>query len=129
MKTKGEMESAVCDKLSAFELEFMGRGPKQIRAHLVGDILLVRLNGLLSEAEHKLVEAHPAEDGIDLYKQVRARLIDMARPAMDAVIHKVTGVKVVGVHHDFSAVTFEEFLLFMLTDIPTFREPKRRRGN
>jgi hypothetical protein len=28
MKTKGEMESAVCERLSAFELDFMGRGPQ-----------------------------------------------------------------------------------------------------
>ena len=129
MKTKGELEAAVCDKFSAFELEYMGRGPKAIRSHLVGDVLLVRLNGLLSEAESKLIEAEPEKDGLKLFKQVRARLIDVARPVMDAVIQRVTGVKVLGLHHDFSVATREEFLLFTLSEPPTFRESKKRRGS
>ena len=129
MKTKGEMEAAVCDKLSAFEQEYMGRGPKGIRAYIVGDILLVRLSMLLSAAEQQLVGAQPAEEGIVLFKKVRSRLIEIARPMMDVVIHTVTGVKVVGLHHDFSVTNSEEFLLFMLTEAPTFRESRMSRGS
>ena len=32
MRTQGEIESAVCDRMTRFEQEFMGRGPKAIRA-------------------------------------------------------------------------------------------------
>ena len=32
MKTQGEIESAICDGVARFELEYMGRGPKDIRA-------------------------------------------------------------------------------------------------
>lgn len=129
MKTKGEMEAAACDRLSAFELEYMGRGPKEIRAYLLGDVLLVRLSGLLSEVEQELIKTRPPENGVVLFKQFRSRLIDVARPLMDAVIHAVTGVAVVGLHHDFSAATSDEFLLFSLKEAPTFREPRKRRGS
>ncbi len=36
MKTQGEIEAAICDGVTRFEQEYMGRGPKQVRTHLVG---------------------------------------------------------------------------------------------
>jgi uncharacterized protein YbcI len=45
MKTHGEIEAAICEGISRFEREYMGRGPKDIHAHLIGDLLLVRLQG------------------------------------------------------------------------------------
>ena len=41
----------------------MGRGPKDIHAHLVGDLLVVRLQGILTAAEQHLVKSLPAEKG------------------------------------------------------------------
>jgi len=46
----------------------MGRGPKDIRAHLIGDLLVVRLKGVLTAAEQQLVKALPADKGRDLLK-------------------------------------------------------------
>src|ERR1035437_6591707 len=59
MKTAGEIEAAVCEGMSQFEQEYMGRGPKDIRAHLIGDLLVVRLQGALETADQPLVEALP----------------------------------------------------------------------
>ena len=46
MQPQGEIESAISDGMSRFEQEYMGRGPKDIRAHLIDDILFVRLQGV-----------------------------------------------------------------------------------
>ena len=35
MKTQGEIESAICEGISRFERDYMGRGPKDIRTHLL----------------------------------------------------------------------------------------------
>jgi uncharacterized protein YbcI len=51
MKTQGEIEAAICEGISRFEQETRGRGPKEIHAHLLGDLLVVRLQGLLTTAE------------------------------------------------------------------------------
>ena len=72
MKTQGEIEAAVCQGMSHFEQEYMGRGPKDIRAHLIGDLLVVRLQGVLTAAEQHLVRTLPVEKGRDLLKQVRS---------------------------------------------------------
>ena len=74
MKTQGEIEAAVCEGIARFEQDYMGRGPKDIHAHLIGDLLVVRLKGVLTVAEQQLVAALPAEKGRDLLKQVRMLL-------------------------------------------------------
>lgn len=126
MKTQGEIEAAICEGISRFEQEYMGRGPKDIRAHLVGDLLVVRLAGVLTAAEQQLVKSLPAEKGRDLLKQVRSHLIETARPLMEAMVEGVTGVKVVSLHHDISTMTGEEVVLFTLTESPVFRETRKR---
>ena len=86
MKTQGEIEAAVCAGISKFEQDFMGRGPKDIRAHLIGDLLVVRLQGVLTAAEQHLVKTLSPEKGRDLLKQVRVHLIETARPLLESMI-------------------------------------------
>ena len=83
MKTQGEVEAAICDGMVRFEQEFMGRGPKDIRAHLIGDLLLIRLQGTLSAAEQHLVKSFPVEKGRDLLKEVRVQLMETARAMLN----------------------------------------------
>ena len=125
MKTQGEIEAGICDGISRFQQDYMGRGPKDIRAHLIGDLLLVRLQGVLTAAEQQLVKSQPTEKGRDLLKQVRTQLVETARELMEALVQEVTGVKVLSLHHDISTVTGEEVVLFTLAEPPGLREPKR----
>jgi uncharacterized protein YbcI len=126
MKTQGEIEAAICEGISRFEQDYMGRGPKDIRTHLLGDLLVVRLQGVLTAAEQQLVKSLPAEKGRDLLKQVRTHLIETARSVMEAMVEEVTGVKVLSLHHDISTITGEEVVLFTLAEPPAFREIKKK---
>ena len=63
--TRGEIEAAICEFITRFEQDFMGRGPKSIRAHLIGELLVVRLQGVLTAAEQQLVKSHQAAKGRD----------------------------------------------------------------
>jgi uncharacterized protein YbcI len=125
MKTQGEIEAAVCEGIARFEQEYMGRGPKDIHAYLIGDLLVVRLKGVLTVAEQQLVASLPAEKGRDLLKQVRIHLVETARPIMESMIHDVTGIRVVSLHHDISTVTGEEVVLFTLAEAPLYRETRK----
>jgi uncharacterized protein YbcI len=125
MKTQGEIEAAVCEGITRFEQDYMGRGPKDIRTHLIGDLLIVRLKGVLTAAEQQLVKALSPEKGRDLLKQVRTHLVETARPVMEAMIEKAAGVKVVSLHHDISTTTGEEMMIFTLASSPAFREVKK----
>ena len=126
MKTQGEIEAAVCEAMCRFEQDYMGRGPKDIHTHLLGDLLVVRLQGVLTAAEQHLVKSLPAEKGRDLLKQVRTHLIETARPVMEAMIQEITGVKVLSLHYDVSTATGEEVVLFTLAEPPCFRDAKKK---
>ncbi len=126
MKTQGEIEAAICEGMRRFEQEFMGRGPKDIHAYLVSDLLIVRLQGVLTAAEQQLVKTLPSEKGRDLLKQVRTQLIETARPVMEAMVQDITDAKVVSIHHDISTSTGEEIVIFTLKESPVFRDVKKR---
>ena len=126
MKTQGEIEASICEGISRFEQDFMGRGPKDIRTHLIGDLLVVRLQGVLTAAEQQLVKVLPAEKGRDLLKQVRTQLIETARPLLEAMVKDTTGVQVLALHHDISTTTGEEVVLFTLAESPLYREVKKK---
>ena len=126
MRTQGEIEAAINEGISRFEQDYMGRGPKDIHTHLLGDLLVVRLQGVLTAAEQLLVKSLSAEKGRDLLKQVRTHLIETTRPVMEAMVEKVTGVKVVTMHHDISTITGEEVVVFTLARSPDFREAKMK---
>ncbi len=126
MRTQGEIEAAICDGITRFEQEYMGRGPRDIRTHLIGDLLVVRLQGVLTAAEQQLVKTLPVEKGRDLLKQVRTQLLETARPVLEAMIQEAAGVKVVSLHHDISTAIGEEVILFTLSEVPSFREAKKK---
>ena len=126
METQGEIEAAICGGINRFEQEYMGRGPKDIRAHLIGDLLVVRLAGVLTVAEKHLVQTLSPEKGRDLLKQVRFQLTETARPFLEAMVEEVTGIKVVSLHHDISTVTGEKIVIFTLAESPDFRDTKRK---
>lgn len=152
MKSQGEIEAAVCDGVSRFQQEFIGRGPRDIHAHLVGSLLVVRLQGVLTPAERQLIApraggepdghaAGPAADaagnghesgngnGRALLKQVRAHMVATGRPRLEELVEAATGVKLVSVHHDISTVTGEELLAFTLASPPACRPKRRTEGS
>ena len=126
MRTSGELEAAICEGVTRFEQEYMGRGPKSIHAYLLGDLLVVRLQGVLTAAEQQLVKSLAAEKGRDLLKQVRTHLVETARPLLEAMVQEVTGVEVRSMQHDISTVTGEEVVLFTLAESPDFRVVGKR---
>lgn len=126
MKTQGEIEAAVCQGMSRFEQEYMGRGPKDIHTHLIGDLLVVRLQGVLTAAEQHLVTTLPAEKGRDLLKEVRSQLVEIARPTLEALVEEITGIKLLSLHHDISTRTGEEIVIFTLAEAPNYREAKKK---
>ncbi len=127
MKTQGEIESDISMCMGQFELEYMGRGPKDVHAHLISDLVVVRLKGVLTAAEQHLVKTLANEKGRELLKQVRSHLMEIARPTIEAMIKGITGVGVVSLHHDISTTTGEEVVLFTPTEAPLFRELKKNR--
>jgi CheY-like chemotaxis protein/uncharacterized protein YbcI len=118
--TQAESEAAICEGIIRFQEDYLGWGAEQIRIYLIKDLLVVRLQGVLTVAERQLAKSLSPEKGIALIKQTREQLLELARPMLESMIHEVVGVKVLSMHHDVSTVTGEEVVLFSLTEAPRF---------
>lgn len=109
-RTKGQVEAEISKALVKFEREYMGRGPEDIRTFIVRDMVLIRLRGVLTPAERQLVKA----EGVELIKQVRAKLLESGRDLLRKAISELTGAEVVSIHSDLSTKTGERVILFCM---------------
>jgi uncharacterized protein YbcI len=112
--------------MTRFEQEYMGRGPQDVQAHLINDLLIVRMKRVMTVAEQHLVETMPPEKGRDLVKEVRTQMMEGARKQIDSMIQIITGVTVRSLHHDISTRTGEKVVIFSLSEEPPCREMSRR---
>jgi uncharacterized protein YbcI len=127
-KSIGELESEISQAVIRFEKEFMGRGPLETKTYLLDDLVLIRLKGVLTQAEIKLAAAGDSRRGRYLLKQVRQELIDHARPMLERLIREILGVDVCSLHTDISTKTGERIIVLSLAERPLIGPPWRTNG-
>jgi uncharacterized protein YbcI len=111
--TKGQIEAKISEAVSRFEIEFMGRGPKQIRTLIVGDLIIIRLKGFLSQSEQILAENN---QGVELLKKVRTTLFEASRDYLEKLVREVVDVEIISTHSDVSTRTGEKMIIFTVRD-------------
>ncbi len=106
--TKGQAEAKISEAVSQFEIEYMGRGPKQIRTLIIQDLIVIRLKGFLSQSEQILAEN---SQGVELLKKVRMMLFENSRTYLVNLIKEVADVEVISTHSDISTKTGEKIIV------------------
>jgi uncharacterized protein YbcI len=117
-KTRGQIEAEISDAMTRFEKEHMGRGPLETKTFLVEDMVLVRLKGVLTKAEHKLIKSDRNMRARELIKQVRIELIEDGRSMLEDIIKGILRRKVRSLHTDISTETGEKMIIFTLDRPP-----------
>jgi uncharacterized protein YbcI len=112
-QTKGQMEAQIATAITQFDREHLGRGPHEVRAWIIQDMILLRLQGVLTPAEEKLARD---PEGHRLIKEVRRQLVEGSRDMLDEMILQITGLQVVSLHSDMSIKRGERIIVFTLTD-------------
>jgi len=107
-KTRGEIEAELTRAIIKIEKEFLGRGPLEARTFLVDDMILVRLRGVLTQAEVKLAET---SHGSTLIKETRRQLFETSRPLLFAIVKEIIGCDVLSFHSDVSTKTGERIVV------------------
>ena len=113
IQKKGQLESEISASITQFEREHLGRGPKEVRTWIFQDMILIRLRGVLTPAEEKLASD---PEGHHLVKEVRTRLIEGARPLLDEMIERLTGIQALCLHSDISLRRGERIIVFTLAE-------------
>ncbi|TKB34138.1 MAG: DUF2294 domain-containing protein [Nitrospira sp.] len=107
--TKGEIESAIRNAIIKFEQEFMGRGPEDVRAFVVRDLVVVRLKGVLTPAERQLAKT---AEGVEMVKRIRQTLIAQGRDQLFEQVGNITGARVLAIFTDINAQIGEKVFVF-----------------
>ena len=79
MVTKGGLEAEVANAVVRFQREQQGRGPTDVHAYLIGDLILVRCTGIFTATETRLAMT---EEGRRLIKSVRNAFIGLGMGAI-----------------------------------------------
>lgn len=107
-KTRGELEAEFSKAIIKFEKEHLGRGPLDTRTFFLNDMIVVRLRGILTPAEAKLVESR---EGQALVKETRRQLFEVSRPLIEEIVADVLGCKLISLHTDMSTKTGERIIV------------------
>jgi len=110
-KTKGQVEAAVTEAITKYERDQLGRGPREAKSFIVENLVVSKLQGILSPAERQL--SHE-DDGVELIKKMRRRVIESCSDDLTGLVEQETGVEVVSMHADISARTGERVFVFTL---------------
>jgi uncharacterized protein YbcI len=111
IRTKGQIEAEISDAMVRLHREQTGRGPNQARTHIVEDMIIVRLQEVLTPAERQLT-GNP--HGQSLIKQFHQQMHEIARRSLEQIIETATGCHVTSVHNDVSTKTGEQVGIFVL---------------
>jgi uncharacterized protein YbcI len=112
--TKGQLEGKISEAIIKFEKEYMGRGPLETKTFIIGDMILVRLKGVLTKAESQLVNSGNDASGRELVKKLRIELLEKGRPLLEHVVKSITLSEVISLHSDISVKTGERVIIFTM---------------
>jgi uncharacterized protein YbcI len=116
--TRGQIEAEISEAIIKFEKEYMGRGPDETKTYLLDDMVVVRLQRVLTPAEKQLAKEDESAKGRELVNQIRTELLEKARPLLEAAISGITARKIISLHTDISTVTGERIIIFTLENSP-----------
>jgi uncharacterized protein YbcI len=125
-KTKGQLEAEISEAIIKFEKEYLGRGPLETKVHIIDDLILIRLKGVLTQAEKQLASDNVDPNGRNLIKQVRIELLERGRSLLESTIYSITGRNIVSLHTDISVKTGERVIIFTLDEKPWYRETREQ---
>ena len=110
-KSKQGIESAVSEAMTKFLKEQMGEQAEAVITQVVRDAIIVRFKGVLPPAERNLAKN---QEGVKLIKELKAKLIERAKPLLEVIIKNLTDAEVVDIHSSFNAETGERIEIFTL---------------
>ena len=103
------MENAIRNTIIKFEQEFLGRGPDEVRAFVVRDLVVVRLKGVLTPAERQLAKT---TEGVEMVKRLRQNLIAQGRDKLCEQVSEITRAKILGLFTDIDVQLGERVFVF-----------------
>ncbi len=109
--SKGSVEGAVAAAVAKFQREQQGRGTAEVRAYLIGDVVMVRCKGIFTPTEARLATT---DEGRRLVKSARQELRTINRAEIEGIVASLVSCPVVRSYYDVDAEAAEQVEIFIL---------------
>ncbi len=109
--TKGALEAELANAITKFHREQQGRGPQDVRAFVVGEMILVRCSGIFTLTESKLCVS---DEGRKLIQSARRELRSINHEEIEEIVEKLCGCAVLRSYCDLSVESAEQVEVYML---------------
>ena len=111
-RTKGELEAEAARVVIKFQREQQGRGPVDARAHLVGDLLLVRLTGIFTPNEAHLAVT---DEGRRLIRSARLELRSINHAEIEEALASLIGAPILRSYYDLDVDAAEQVEVYVFS--------------
>ena len=111
ISSRGSIEAAIAAASVRFQREQQGRGPAEVRAHLLGDMVLVRSTGIFTQTEGHLAGS---EEGRRLIKSARHELRSINHLEIESIVAGLVGCPVLRSFYDVDVREGEQMEVFVL---------------
>ena len=105
------MEAEVANAVVRFQREQQGRGPTEVRAHLLGDLMLVRSNGIFTPTESRLAVS---DEGRRLIRSARQELRAISHLEIEQIIADILGARILRSYFDIHVDEAEQIEVYVL---------------
>lgn len=109
--TKGSIEAEVANAVVRFQREQHGRGASDVRAFLVGDMLLVRSTGIFTPVEARLTAS---EEGRRLIRSSRQELRSINHEEVEGIVAGIVECPVLRSYCDVDVDAAEQMEVYVL---------------
>jgi uncharacterized protein YbcI len=109
--TRGALEAEIANAVTRFHREQQGRGPQDVRAFIMGEMVLVRSSGIFTLTESKL---SASDDGRKLILSARRELHSINHEEIEVILGKLCGCAVLRSYYDVNVEAAEQVEVFIL---------------
>lgn len=109
--TKGTIEAEIANAVVRFQREQHGRGATDVRAHLQGELILVRSGGIFTPTEAKLAVS---DEGRKLIKSSRQELRSINHAEIEEIIGHIVDCAVLHSFYDVDVSAAEQVEVYVL---------------
>jgi uncharacterized protein YbcI len=110
-KSRQEIESAVSEAMTKFLKEQMGERATCVITEVASGAIIVRFKGIMPPAERYLIKD---QEGMKLIKELKERLIERAKPLLEAMIKNLIGAEIIDTYSSFNPKNNEYINIFTL---------------
>jgi uncharacterized protein YbcI len=107
-KSKGEREAEFTKEIVKMEKDYLGRGPLDARTFFIKDMVVVRLQGVLTPAEERLTGS---PEGKVLVRDARRQLFETSRSQIESLVEEILSTSLVDMFSDISIDSGERVIV------------------